>query len=129
MHYLYGGFLRAHPLPITTDLMSSPTGTRDPEANTPPTLHKAYRKPTPLNEHELFLASNSSPDAPTTIPKVSPTRSILNEIAIQLNLQENREELVRSWSRFTRKQIGLIASLKALGLSSCTINSLPLVIE
>ena len=90
--------------------MFSPTGTRDSR----------------LGTYESLLPSNSNPDAsaPTIIPEVSPKRSLLDEMAVQLNLQENREELVRSWNRFTRKRIGLIASLKALGLSSCTIYSL-----
>ena len=93
--------------------MFSPIGTRDSRQRT---------YPKPLNEHDSLLVSISNP-APTSIPVVSPTRSILDEIAVQLNLQENREELVISWNRFTRKQIGLMASLRALGLSSCTIYS------
>ena len=111
---------------------SSPTSTRDCQANAAArqrTYPKPKPKPKPLNDHEFFLASNSNPDAPTSIPVVSPTRSILDEIAAQLNLQENREELVRSWNRFTRKEIGVMASLRALGLSSCAIYSLLLTIE
>lgn len=108
--------------------MSSPTGTRDPEANTP-THHKTFRKPTPLKEHDFFLASNSNPNAPTTIPEVSPSRSIIDEIVVQLNIQENKEEMVKSWNRFTCKKIGVIASLKALVLSSCVIYSLVLLFE
>ena len=69
--------------------------------------------------YESLLAANSNADASTVIPEASPTRSIMDEIAVQLNLQENREEIVRYWNRFTRKRIGLITSLKALGLSSC----------
>ena len=107
---------------------SSPTSTRDCQANAA-ARQRTYPKPKPLNDHEFFLASNSNPDAPTSIPVVSPTRSILDEIAAQLNLQENREELVRSWNRFTRKEIGVMASLRALGLSSCAIYSLLLTIE
>ena len=85
-----------------------------------------------LGTYESLLPSNSNPDAPTIIPEtpeVSPKRSILDEVAIQLNLQENREELVIFWDRFTRKQIGLMTSLRALGLSSCAINPLLLIIE
>lgn len=108
--------------------MSSPIGTRDPEANTPHTIHKTYRKPTPLNEHEFFLAANSTQNAPTIIPEVSPSRSMIDEIAVQLNFQENKEQMVKSWKRFTCKKIGVIPSLKALALSSCTIYSLLLII-
>jgi hypothetical protein len=108
--------------------MSSPTDTKDPEANTP-TRHKTFRKPTPLKEHEFFLAANSNPNAPTIIPEVSPSRSILDEIAVQLKLQENKEEMVKSWNRFTCQKIGVIASLKALALSSCAIYSLQLTFE
>ena len=125
------GSLTAHPLPLPPILcwsrMSSPTGTRDFQANTP-TRQRTYPKPVPLNEHEFLLASNANPDAPTLIPEVSPSRSILEEIAVQLNLQENREEIVKSWNRFTRQKIGVIASLRALGLSSCRIYSLLLII-
>ena len=108
--------------------MSSPTDTKDSEANAP-TRVRTYRKPTALNEHEFFLASNSNPNAPTVIPEVSPSRSILEEIAAQLNIQENKEEMVKSWNRFTCKKIGVIASLKALALSSCASHSLLLIIE
>jgi hypothetical protein len=100
--------------------MFSPTSTGDSRQGT---------SPKPLNQHESLLPSNYNPEAPAIIPEVSPKRSILDEIAVQLNLQENREELVRYWNRFTRKQIGLIASLRALGLSSCVICSLLLIIE
>lgn len=51
----------------------------------------------------------------------------MTEIAVQLNLHESREELVRYWDRFARKKIGALASLKALALSSCAIYSLPLM--
>ena len=108
--------LRARLLPTATNSMFSPTGTRDSRQRT---------YPKPLNEHEFLSVSNSNP-APTSL---SPTRSILDEIAVQLNLQENREELVRFWDKFTRKQIGLMASLRALGLSSCAIYSLLLIIK
>ena len=100
--------------------MFSPTGNKD-------SRQRIY--PNPLNQNEFLLASNSNADAPTVIPEVSPSRSILDEIAVQLNIQENREELVRSWNRFTRKRIGLIASLRALGLSSCAIKSPLLIID
>ena len=108
--------------------MSSPTGTGtgDSQANTP-TRQRTY--PKPLNEHEFLLASNSNPNAPTIIPEVSPSRSIIDELAIQLNLQENREEIAKSWNKFTRQKIGLMASLKALGLSSCAFYSLLHIIE
>jgi hypothetical protein len=112
--------------------MSSPTGIRfsstDASTNTP-TRQRTYPKPIPLNEHEFFLASNSNPDAPNIVPEVSTSRSILDEIAVQLNLQENREEIVKSWNKFTQKKIGVMASLRALGLSSCTIHYFLLIIE
>ena len=111
----------------TSNSMASPT-TRDFEADTP-TRHRSYRKPTAFNEHEFLLASNANPDAPTIIPEVSPSRSMLEEVAIQLNLQENKEEMVKFWNRFTRKRIGLMTSLKALGLSSCAIKSPLLIID
>ena len=85
----------------------------------PPTGTKDSRDVT----YESLLAANSDADASTTIPEPPPTYSFLDEIAVQLNLQENREEIVRYWNRFTRKRIGLITSLKALGLSSCAIYS------
>lgn len=109
----------------------SPTGIRDSQANTSTRRQRTYPKPKPipLNEHEFLSASNSNPDAPTSIPEVSPSRSLLDEIAVQLNLQENREEIVKSWNKFTRQKIGVIASLRALGLSSCAIYSLLLEIE
>ena len=101
--------------------MSSPAGTRD-------SFQRTY--PNPLNEDDFLLPSHSEPNpAPTGIPVVSPTRGILDKIAVQLNLQEDREELLRSWNKFTRKRIGLIASLRALGLSSCAIYSLLFIIE
>ena len=79
--------------------------------------------------YESLLASNSNPDAPTIKPEVPPKRSVLDEVAVQLNLQENMEEMVIFWNRFTRKQIGLVTSLRALGLSSCTIYSLLLITD
>ena len=108
--------------------MSSPTDTKESQANAP-TRQRTYPKPLPLNEHEFLLASNSNPNAPTIIPEVSPSRSIIDEIAVQLNLQENREEIVKSWHRFSRQKIGLMASLRALGLSSCAIYSLLPIFE
>ena len=119
------------PLPsvVWWSRMSSPIDSRDSEANTP-TRHRTFRKPTPLNKHEFFLASNSNQNAPSnTIPEVSPTRSILEEIASQFHIQENKEEMVKSWNRFTCKKIGVVASLKALALSSCAIYCFPLIIE
>ena len=128
--------IRRHCCPQTSwrSRMSSPTGTGIKDSptntpNTPTTRQRTYPKPLPLNEHEFLLASNSNPDAPTIIPEVSTSRSILDEIAIQLNLQENREEIVKSWNKFTRQKIGVIASLRALGLSSCTVYSFLLIIE
>ena len=130
MHW-QGGSLTAHLPPIlwwSRMSSASPADTRDSPANTA-TRQRTYPKPKPLDEHEFCLASNSNPDAPTSIPVVSPTRSILDEIAVQLNLQENREELVKSWNRFTRKEIGVMASLRALIRSSCAIYSLLLIVE
>lgn len=122
-----------HPLPIATNSpgsrMSSPTSTKDPEANISPTVLKTYRKPTALNEHEFYLASNSNPNAPTVIPEVSPSRSIMDEIAVQLNFQENKEEIVKSWNKFTCKKIGILPSLKALALSSCATFFLLLIFK
>lgn len=95
--------------------MSSPTTTR-----------RTYPELQPFNEDEFYLASNSNPDGPTSNPVVSPSRSVLD--AVQLNIEENREELVRSWNRFIRKEIGVMASLRALALSSCAIYCLLLIV-
>jgi hypothetical protein len=106
--------------------MLSPTiSTKVPQA----TRQRTY--PQPLNENSSS-ASNLIPD-PTSA--VSPTStsgrrsSVLTGIAVQLNLEENKDEIVRYWDRFSRKEIGVIASLKTLGLSSCVYYSLLLVIE
>lgn len=109
--------------------VSSPTGTRDSQVNTT-TRQKTNPKLQPFNEDEFYLASNSNPDAPTSIPVVSPSRSVLEAVQlVQVNIQENKEEFVRSWIRFTRKEIGVMASLRALGFSSCAICCLLLIVR
>lgn len=50
--------------------------------------------------------------------------SRLQELGETFKFQENKEELVKFWDQFTRKgkrNIGVLESLKAIFLSSCTI--------
>jgi hypothetical protein len=111
--------------------MSSPTSIRDPNLTT---RHRTY--PHPLEEDGFISALNSSQTAVTSTPVVSPgtaseKRGRLQGISQHLNLQENKEELVRYWDRFIRKgkkKVGVIASLRTLALSSCAIHSLLLIL-
>jgi len=105
-------------------MLSPTTGTKVPQA----ARQRTY--PQPLNENSLSASnSNLHPNSAVSPTSTSGRRSVLTGIADQLNLEENKEELVRYWDRFSRKEIGVIASLKTLGLSSCVIYSLLLIIE
>jgi len=115
----------------TTRRMLSPTGTRDPNVAT-----RQRNYPQPFEEEEFILASDSNPTAVTSdTPMLSPeSRSQRRSYRISqhLNLQENKEELVRYWDRFTRKgknKIGVKDSLRALAFSSCAIYSLLILLE
>lgn len=111
--------------------MLSPNG----DVNTS-TRQRTY--PQPLKE-EAFLLTPRSDAATSTTPVVSPgtesqRRRRLRQIGQRISIQaeENKEELVRYWDRFTRKgknKIGVMDSLRALLLSSCAIYSLLVILE
>lgn len=97
--------------------------------------------PQPLKEEAFFLTprSDAGDAATSTTPVASPgtesqrgrrLRRIGQRISIQA--EENKEELVRYWDRFTRKgknKIGVMDSLRTLVLSSCAFYSLLVILE
>ena len=106
--------------------MTSPTVTiGDPEANIP-TRQRTH--PRPLDENGLI--SPNSP--PIQEPQLSPGTASQKRRSITQNIQENKEELVRYWDRFShkgKKNIGVMVSMQALVFSSCAIYSLLLILE
>ena len=111
--------------------MTSPTvtiGDSEPEAtssNNIPTRQTTH--PRPLDELENGLISpNSSPLSPIQQPEpqLSPGTASQERRSITQNIQENTNEIVRYWNRFSRKgkkNIGVMVSMQALAFSSCTI--------
>ena len=108
--------------------MASPTVTiADPEVNIP--THQRTH-PQPLDELENGLISPNS--SPIEQPRLSPGTASQKRHSITQNIQENKEEIVRYWDRFSRKgkkNKGVMASMKALAFSSCAIYSLLLILE